>query len=84
VLQRLAKALRVTVADIIGASTVIPEGALHAIPASLRDLVRKKGKKLGLRQEDIEMLRSIHYRGAQPETSDDWELIYLFIRRLLG
>ncbi len=84
VLLKLAKALRVTVADIIGSSTEIPEKALRTIPASLRELARKKGKKLGLRQEDIEMLGAIHYRGAQPETADDWELIYLFIRRLLG
>jgi len=39
---------------------------------------------LGVRREDVEMLKQIHYRGQRPGTLEDWELIFLFIRRILG
>ena len=83
VLQRLATALRVTVADLIGAPVAISQESLEQTPEALRELVRKRGKAIGLRQEDIEMLRNINYRGKAPETVEDWELLFLFIKRLL-
>ena len=83
VLKKLATALGVTIADLIGSPIGISEKALERSPSSLREFARKRRKTLGLRQEDIEMLSGIHYRGSQPETIEDWELIYLFLRRLL-
>ena len=84
VLKRLASALGSTVADLIGASTTVTEDALQGTPEALQTLVREKGEQLGLRQEDLEMLRGIHFRGRQPTTEEDWELIFLFLKRLLG
>jgi len=83
VLQRLAKALGVTVADIMGTPVGVPERTLADAPASLQEFVRRRGKALGLRQEDVEILAGIHYRGRQPETIDDWEVIFRFLRRIL-
>ena len=84
VLKRLASALGATVADLLGTSTAIPEESLKTTPPALQSLIREKGEQLGLRQEDVEMLRGIHFRGRQAEHPDDWELIFLFLKRLLG
>ena len=84
VLQKLAAALGVTVADLIGTSLVIPEEALQESPPSLQRLARRRAKQLDLRQEDIEMLTHIHFRGRRPRKEEDWELIFLFLKRILG
>ena len=83
-LQKLATALGVTIADLIGNPEGIPSGTLEEAPESLRLFVRDRGKKLGVRREDVEMLKHVHYRGKRPDTSADWELIFLFLRRILG
>ena len=84
VLNQLAVALGVTVADVMGTSVAIPASSLEEAPDSLRELVRKQGKQLGLRQEDVEMLKGIHFRGRRPERSEDWELIFLLLKGILG
>ena len=82
--MRLASALGTTVADLMGAPAGIEEEALESVPDSLRDFVKKRGRTLGVRREDVEMLKQIHYRGQRPDRLEDWELIFLFIRRILG
>lgn len=84
VLQRLAATLGVTVADIMGISVEIPKESLRGVPKSLKEFARKRGKAVGLRQEDIEVLRRIHFRGRHPGKEEDWELIFLLLKRLLG
>ncbi len=84
VLKRLAAALSTTVAEIIGTSLVIPKDTLKRIPPSLKRLAGKKAKELDFRQEDIEMLTTIHFRGKRPDKEEDWELIFLFLKRILG
>ncbi len=84
VLRKLATGLGVTVADLLGAPVGIPEKSLTEAPPALKELARKRGRRLGLRQEDIEMLSHVHFRGRQPENIEDWELIFLFLKRLLG
>jgi transcriptional regulator with XRE-family HTH domain len=83
-LQKLATALGTTVSELIGASITISEDALKEVPPSLRKLAKEKGDEIDLRQEDIEMLRNINYRGKRPNKSEDWELIFLFLKRILG
>ncbi|HOD52827.1 MAG TPA: helix-turn-helix transcriptional regulator [Candidatus Hydrogenedentes bacterium] len=83
-LVRLASALGTTVADLMGAPAGIEEEVLESVPDSLRDFVRRRGKVLGVRREDVEMLKHVHYRGKRPDRVEDWELIFLFIRRILG
>ena len=83
-LQKMAVTLGVTVVDLMGTPSGIAESVLKKVPRSLRDLARKKGKQLGLRQEDVEMLKNIHFRGKRPSRIEDWELIFLFLKRILG
>ena len=83
-LQRLATALGVTIADLIGTPQGIEEEVLQEVPEPLRKLVARKGRSLGMRREDVEMLKGVHFRGRRPETPEDWELIYLFLKRILG
>jgi transcriptional regulator with XRE-family HTH domain len=82
-LQKLAAALGTTVADLIGAPAGIPEEALGEAPESLREFAKRRGKRLGLRREDVVMLKHVHYRGKRPDTPEDWELVFLFLRRIL-
>jgi len=84
VLRKLAAALGTTVADLVGAPEVISKDVLAKVPKGLRDLARKRGKDIGLQEQDVEMLKQIHYRGRRPEKSEDWELIFLFLKRILG
>ena len=83
VLQKLAVTLSVTVADLIGSPVEIPRGLVAKAPAALQELAKKKARVLGLRQDDVTMLAGIHYRGRQPSRMEDWELLFMFIRRLL-
>lgn len=83
-LQKLSSALGVTIADLIGSAQGIPEEALEEVPASLKAFVRGRGKKHGVRREDVEMMKGIHFRGRRPKKQEDWELIFLFLKRILG
>ena len=83
-LQKLATALGVTIAELIGSSQGIPSEALEEAPSSLKAFVRARGKKLGVQKEDVEMLKQIHFRGRRPRNKEDWELIFLFLKRILG
>lgn len=84
VLRKLAAGLGTTVADLLGTSLIIPEDSLKKAPHALRRLAKRKGKQMDLRQEDLEMLKSIHFRGKRPSKEEDWELIFLFLKRILG
>ncbi len=84
VLKRLAEALRTTVADLLETNLAITEEALAEVPPSLRRLAKRKARQLDLRQEDIEMLKHIHFRGKRPDKEEDWELTFLFLKRILG
>lgn len=83
-LRRLATALGTTVAELLGEPLEIPEKTVSSLPPALRRLVRRRGKALDMRQEDVEMLRRVHFRGRLPASEEDWELVFLFLKRLLG
>ena len=83
ILQKISAALGTTVADLLGESLAISEGALDQAPDTLREWVERRGEVLDVRQEDIEMLAHVHYRGRRPERPEDWELIFTLIKRLL-
>lgn len=84
VLRKLAAALGTTVADLVGAPEIISKDVLAKIPQGLRDLARRRGKEIGLQEQDVEMLKQIHYRGRRPARLEDWELVFLFLKRILG
>ncbi|MCX5758750.1 MAG: helix-turn-helix transcriptional regulator [Candidatus Hydrogenedentes bacterium] len=83
VLRKLASALGTTVPELMGAPAGITEDALADMPSALRKFVKRRGKICGLQPEDVEMLKHIHYRGKRPQTAEDYELVFTFLRRLL-
>ena len=83
-LLKLASALGITVGELLGAEEGISPEDLESIPEALEELVKTKGRKLGIRKEDLAMLRGIHYRGKRPDNAEDYELILLILRRILG
>ena len=84
VLRKLASALGTTVPELMGAPAGITEDTLADMPSALREFVKRRGKACGLQTEDVEMLKHIHYRGKRPKASEDYELIFLFLKRILG
>ncbi len=73
VLMRLADALGVTIADLLGRH-VAP--ASTALPAGLAEFARQEG----LPEADVTMLASIRFRGDPPRTGRRWRHIYDAIR----
>ena len=73
-LYRIATALGVTIADLLG-RTVTPVGT-EPLPDGLLEFARREG----LPQADLEMLASIHFRGAKPKTPERWQFIYQAIK----
>jgi len=84
VIKRLAAALGTTVADLMETSLAVPGHSLQEVPPSLRSLISKKARQLDIRQEDVEMLKQIQFRGRRPAKEEDYELIFLFLKRILG
>ena len=83
VLLRLARELGTTVSDLMGAEEENTEVTLDDLPNALREFVERKGKKLRLRKEDVEVLKSVRYRGRRPRRMEDYELLHLFIKRIV-
>ena len=82
-LQKLAGALGIGVEELLGTPAELSANDVSDIPESLQEFVAKRGKALKLRKEDIAMLKHIAYRGRSPETVEDWELIFNFLKRIL-
>ena len=74
ILLKLADALGVTAADILGRQ-VAPAGDPH-VPSSLREFAQLRN----LPETDVQMLAGIRFRGEAPRTQQRWEHIYNAIR----
>jgi transcriptional regulator with XRE-family HTH domain len=72
-LYALAKALGVTMADLMGRK-VLPAAA-QEVPDSLREFAKEDD----LPEADVQMLSSIQFRGEQPRTKERWRYIYTAI-----
>lgn len=77
--DRLAEALSITSSELIGDDRKTPEGQ-PSIPAPLQELQQQRK----LADAEVEDLARIQFRGRRPATSEDWELLYLQLRRILG
>jgi transcriptional regulator with XRE-family HTH domain len=73
VLLRIADALGITIADLLGRH-VAPAG--DALPDGLADFANQRG----LPEADVAMLASIRFRGDPPRTARRWQHIYDAIR----
>jgi transcriptional regulator with XRE-family HTH domain len=74
VLDRLARALETTVADLLERTTYVE-------PAAVPESLRRFAEHAGLADEDVRMLAGISYRGQQPRTPDDWHFLFEAIKR---
>lgn len=81
-LEKLARALDVRVSQ-LAEDDPSPEPS-QALPRGLAEFLRKRGKFYGVQSGDVEVLRHIHYRGNQPNAAEDWELLYLFLKKWAG
>ena len=78
VLQRIASALGVDVSEFSeDAGSLSEEG----LPRGLAGFLRERSRPLGVRKADIEVMKNIHFRGKQPDSPEDWELLFLFLKK---
>jgi len=74
VLMRIAKALSTTLAELLALATVkAPEGPVE-IPPSLGEFRDRMREQLSL--QDLQELAAMKFRGAQPQTADEWHQLY--------
>ncbi len=83
-LQKLAGALGVGVEELLSGPKELLDEDVQELSESLREFITKRGKALGIRKEDVRMLKHISYRGRRPENIQDWELIFVFLQRMLS
>jgi transcriptional regulator with XRE-family HTH domain len=72
ILLRLANALEVTIADLLGQDIRPGNGDPPVPDPSLLEFARERR----LPRPDVEMLASIRFRGDPPRTSRRWAMIY--------
>lgn len=77
VLHKIAEALGVTLADLIGREV---QAEARAIPDELRDFAIERG----LPQRDVDMLAGIAFRGQAPRSKERWAYIYNAISMSAG
>lgn len=73
-LYKIAEALGVTIADLLGEHTHLDEPV--DVPGSLREFAEQEG----LPESDVMMLARIEFRGEQPKTVDAWGFLYRAIK----
>lgn len=78
VLQKIAGALGVDISEFSEQHATVSE---EGLPPGLAEFVRKKAKELGVRKPDVELMKKTHFRGRQPEDPEDWELLFLFLKK---
>ena len=77
VLLRIAKALKTTLAELLGLATVkAPEGPVE-IPTSLAEFWARMGDQLS--PQDLQELAAMKFRGTQPQTADEWHQLYFVL-----
>jgi transcriptional regulator with XRE-family HTH domain len=77
VLLRIAKALSTTLAELLALPMVrAPQGPVEISP-SLQEFQDRMGGQLS--PQDLQELAAMKFRGAQPQTADEWHQLYLFL-----
>ena len=81
ILFAIARALGTSVAQLFENQDLVP---LFPDDLDISDSLREFSEEADLPPADIEMLAGIRYRGASPETKEDWRFLYESIRRSVG
>jgi transcriptional regulator with XRE-family HTH domain len=82
VLLRIAKALSLTIADLLSLPVVKTDSEKVDLNNSLvdfRDWMKKIGEPLS--DNDLKDLATMRFRGGQPRTKDDWDDLYRTLKR---
>lgn len=82
VVLKIADALSLTIADLMGLPTVKLQKEVVSLPRSLiefRDQQLKLGNKLT--DKDLRELAGMSFRGGQPRTAEDWFAVYFAFAR---
>jgi transcriptional regulator with XRE-family HTH domain len=79
ILYRIAFALGASVGELLEKQLPRTGEELTDVPAGLREFAQEAH----LRDEDIKMLAQIKYKGARPQSADDYRFIYESIRRTI-
>ena len=79
ILQKLAGALGVTVAEL--SETASPACVEPGLPPSLAKFLKKRARELGVLKPDVEIMKRVSFRGKQPDNPEDWELLFLFLKK---
>ena len=79
ILEKLARALGVALSEITGPDA--NRKTDERLPPGLKVFLDKRRSELGITESDIEVMRNVHYRGRRPKNPEDWELLYLFLRK---
>ena len=80
VLMRIATALSKTLAQLLSLPTVqAPQGPVELPPSLKAFRDRLLGQGQSLTDDDVRDLASMRFRGAQPQTPDEWHQLYLFL-----
>ena len=83
ILLRIANALSITLADLLGLPTVKVKEKKTILSKSLLDFKeRMEQLKTPLKDKDLQELASMSFRGGQPRTVDEWHELYLTLDRL--
>lgn len=81
ILLRLAQALSITIADLMGLPFVRVDDENVVIPPSLvefRDMMTQMGQTLN--DQDLRDLATMRFRGGQPRTKDAWYQLYVTLK----
>jgi transcriptional regulator with XRE-family HTH domain len=77
ILHKIAQALGVTLADLVGREVLVD-------PLTIPDELRALAAERRLPKRDIEMLAGIAFRGEAPQTKERWAFIYDAIKNSAG
>ena len=80
VLEKLAHCLGVTVSDFSEAEPG-EVGSSDELPSGLSLFYEQRGACLGVRKRDLDVMKNINFRDRQPEAPEDWELLFLFLKK---
>ncbi|WP_169973981.1 helix-turn-helix domain-containing protein [Tautonia rosea] len=84
-LLKIANALSVTLADLMGLPSVRADNRAVEISDSLREFIeRMKKLKIELTEVEIRDLATTRFRGGQPKTADDWHDLYRVLKRTVA
>ena len=85
-LLAISNALECTIADLIGQPmTTMKQDVQFEVPDALKEFAkRQKRDGTPLEEAELRSLAHMQYRGRRPETVEDWEYVYEFLKRTLG